>query len=62
MPIVRVEMWTGRTHEQKAELAKEITDAVVRIAKTSADHTIVIFDDIDKSNWAEGGLLASDRK
>ncbi len=62
MPIVRVEMWTGRTHEQKAELAKEITDAVVRIAKTSADHTIVIFDDIDKSNWAEGGILASDHK
>ncbi len=62
MPIVRVEMWTGRTHEQKAELAKEITEAVARIAKTSADHTIVVFDDIDKSNWAEGGILASDRK
>lgn len=62
MPIVRVEMWTGRTHEQKAELAKEITNAVARIAKTSPDHTIVIFDDIDKSNWAEGGILASDGK
>jgi 4-oxalocrotonate tautomerase len=62
MPIVRVEMWTGRTHEQKAELAKEITEAVARIAKTSPDHTIVIFDDIDKSNWAEGGILASDKK
>ncbi|MBM4405631.1 MAG: 4-oxalocrotonate tautomerase [Chloroflexi bacterium] len=62
MPIVRVEMWTGRTQEQKAELAKEITNAVARIAKTSPDHTIVIFDDIDKSNWAEGGILASDGK
>ncbi len=60
MPIVRVEMWIGRTHQQKAELARAITDAVVRIAKTSADQTIVVFDDIEKSNWAQNGALASD--
>lgn len=60
MPIVRVEMWAGRTHAQKQELAKEITDAMVRIAKTSADATIVIFDDVEKENWAQGGALASD--
>ena len=33
MPIVRVEMWPGRTHEQKQDLAKAITDAVVEIGK-----------------------------
>ncbi len=60
MPIIRVEMWTGRSKEQKAELAKALTDAIVRVANTSADHTIVVFDDIDKENWAEGGKLASD--
>ncbi len=60
MPIVRVEMWAGRTHAQKQELAKEITDAMVRIAKTSADATIVIFDDVEKENWAQGGALSSD--
>jgi len=46
--------------EQKAELAEALTDAIVRIGKTSADHTIVIFEDIDKDNWAEGGKLASE--
>jgi len=60
MPIIRVELWSGRTKEQKAELADALTDALVRIGKTSADHTIVIFQDIDKSDWAEGGKLASD--
>ena len=60
MPIIRVEMWTGRSKEQKAELAGALTDAIVRIAGTSADHTIVLFDDVDKENWAEGGKLASD--
>ncbi len=60
MPIVRVEMFSGRSSEQKAELAKAITDAVVRIAKTSADATTVIFSDIDKGNWADAGELASE--
>ena len=43
MPIVRVEMWPGRTHEQKSELARAITDAVVNIAKTTPEETIVVF-------------------
>ena len=33
---------------------------MVRIGNTSADHTIVIFQDIDKDDWAEGGKLASE--
>ena len=57
MPIVRVEMWPGRTHEQKAKLAKAITDAVHDIAPEA---TIIVFDDVSKDNWAESGKLASD--
>lgn len=60
MPIVRVEMWSGRTHAQKAELAQAITDAMVKIAKTTPEATTVVFTDISKDNWAEGGRLASD--
>ena len=32
MPIVRVSMWPGRSHAQKAELARAITEAMVTIA------------------------------
>jgi len=60
MPIVRVEMWTGRTVAQKKELARVITDAMVNIAHTTPDATIVVFDDIPKENWAQSGLLASE--
>ena len=60
MPIVRVEMWTGRTVAQKKELARVITDAMVNIAHTTADATIIVFDDIPKENWAQSGLLASE--
>ena len=62
MPIVRVEMWTGRTHAQKQELARAITELVCDIAHTTPDATIVVFEDIDRENWSQGGILASDEK
>ncbi|MGB6837953.1 MAG: tautomerase family protein [Dehalococcoidia bacterium] len=62
MPIVRVEMWTGRTHAQKQELARAITEVVCNIAHTTPQATIVVFQDIDKENWAQAGRLASDEE
>ncbi len=60
MPVVRVEMWAGRTHAQKQELARVITDAMVNIANTTPEATIVIFEDVPKENWAQSGTLASE--
>ena len=60
MPMVRVEMWSGRTKEQKAELARAITDAVVKIGKTTPEATQIVFQDVPKGDWAIGGVLASD--
>jgi len=62
MPIVRVEMWSGRTREQKAELARAITEAVARIAKTTPEATHIIFTDVPKEDWAVAGVLSSDSK
>ena len=57
--------WTNLAKEakyaaQKKELARVITDAMVSIAQTTADATIVIFEDIPKENWAQAGKLASE--
>lgn len=60
MPVIHVEMWSGRTHAQKKQLAKAITDAMVDIAKTTPEATIVIFDDVPKENWAQAGELSSE--
>ena len=62
MPIVRIEMWPGRTHAQKAELARVITEAMVTIAHTTPEATIIVFQDVAKENWATGGVLASDEQ
>ena len=62
MPIVRVEMWPGRTHAQKQELARVITEVVCNIAHTTPEATIVMFEDVAKENWAQAGVLASDEE
>ena len=60
MPIVRVEMWPGRTQAQKRELARAITEAVCNIAQTTPEATIVIFQEIAKEDWAQAGRLATE--
>ncbi len=61
MPFVEVMLWEGRTVEQKRELTTAITDSVVKIAKVPRESVIIAFTDYRRSDWAEGGYLASDK-
>ena len=61
MPTLRVELFEGRTAEQKRALAKELTDACVRVLGGSADGVDVLFFDIRREDWASGGVLWSDK-
>ncbi len=58
MPIVKVLMYTGRSQQQKDELAKAITDAVETIAKAPRDQTIVVFQEVAKEDYYTGGRRA----
>jgi len=60
MPNITIQWYAGRTNEQKRELTRAITDAVVKIGKTSADQVHIVFQDVEKSNWGWNGKLASD--
>jgi 4-oxalocrotonate tautomerase len=61
MPTLRVELFEGRTAEQKRALAKELTEACVRVLGGSADSVDILFHDIARQDWATGGTLWSDR-
>jgi len=61
MPTIQIYWFEGRTQEQRNDLAKAITEDVVRIAETAPEATHVIFHDVKKSDWAEGGVMASER-
>ena len=61
MPVVIVEMWEGRTIEQKRTLTEGITETFSKIG-TAPDKLIIIFKDNAKHNWAQNGKLASETK
>jgi 4-oxalocrotonate tautomerase len=60
MPNITIQWYAGRTDQQKRELVTAITDALVRIGKTTPDQVHIVFQDIEKSNWGNNGKLASD--
>ena len=59
MPVVTVEMWEGRTVEQKRQLVKSITSVMTNIG-IHPQAVYVIIKDNPKHNWAIGGRLASE--
>jgi 4-oxalocrotonate tautomerase len=61
MPTIHVELFEGRTREQKAALASELTQACVKVLGGSADGVDVIFVDVKRGDWATGGVLWSEK-
>lgn len=59
MPLITVDMFEGRTIEQKKKLVEGITSVVANMG-VPADHVYIIIRDIPKHNWATGGKLASE--
>ena len=60
MPNITVQWFAGRTDQQKRELVTAITDAMVKIGKTTPDQVHIVFQDIERSDWGNSGKLASD--
>ena len=61
MPLIQVKQLEGRTTEQKRELAREITDAYVRVTGLKPESVWVTFQDVPAADWAVGGTLIADR-
>ncbi len=61
MPNIRVEMFPGRTIEQKRAIAKELTEAFVRAGGGTPQSVTILIDEVAKQDWAVGGVLMSDK-
>ncbi len=57
MPMVRIELYSGRSAEQKIACARDIVDAISRHLNAPAEATQVVFIDVEKSDWLMGGKL-----
>ena len=60
MPVIRVEMFK-RTQEQKRDLARELTEAFVRTCGGNKDAIKILITEVDKNNWASGGVITADK-
>jgi 4-oxalocrotonate tautomerase len=60
MPVIQVDMFSGRTMEKKRELVKALTDAFVSVTGAKAEAVHVILRDIEKHDWGVAGSLCSD--
>lgn len=61
MPTIRVEMFEGRSPEQKRNLVKALTQACVDTLGTKPEGVDVILVDIKPGDWATGGVLWSEK-
>ncbi|MBN3753720.1 4-oxalocrotonate tautomerase [Paraburkholderia sp. Tr-20389] len=57
MPIIRLEMLSGRTPEQKVALAEALTRETARIAECAPKDVQIVFAEVAPTNWAVGGRI-----
>lgn len=62
MPVVTVELWPGRSVNQKRRLVEAITAAMVEHAGAGSEHLHVIIHDVAKDNWGRDGRLGIDNE
>lgn len=62
MPVVTVQLWPGRTREQKRKLVKAITQAMVDHAGAKPTNLHVILQEVPKEDWALAGVMGDERK
>ncbi|MGH7159722.1 MAG: tautomerase family protein [Acetobacteraceae bacterium] len=53
MPHVIVKLLAGRTREQKARIAEEITKAVMATTGNGEDAVSVAIEDVERKDWTE---------
>jgi 4-oxalocrotonate tautomerase len=60
MAIVRIELFAGRSREQKAAATLAITEAMSRTLGTTSAGTQIIFVNVEKADWGHNGRLSDD--
>lgn len=60
MPYVNIQITTGATREQKANLVRDVTDSLVRELGKKPEHIHIVIQDVDEENWGFSGLLTDE--
>nr|WP_255458994.1 MULTISPECIES: 4-oxalocrotonate tautomerase [unclassified Herbaspirillum] len=61
MPIIHVEMFAGRTLEQKRAFVSEVTRVASETLACPPESVDVLFTEFARENWAKAGKLVADK-
>lgn len=60
MPFISVRITRdGVTHEQKAQVIKEITDTMERVLHKKPTLTHIVIEEVDTDNWGYSGITTT---
>lgn len=59
MPIVKIDLWEGRTEEQKEKLIASVTKAVCESIGCPSQAVEILIQDYKKSDWGIDGKPAN---
>ncbi|AGM98855.1 4-oxalocrotonate tautomerase [Streptococcus iniae] len=57
MPFVTIDLFEGRSQEQKKQLAREVTEVVSRIANAPKENIHVIINDLPEGTYFPQGEM-----
>ncbi|MFS4436868.1 2-hydroxymuconate tautomerase [Paracoccaceae bacterium GXU_MW_L88] len=57
MPIIRIDISEGRTHEQKAAISRDITESVSKHTGLAAEKVMIFWTDLPRHNQCVGGEM-----
>ncbi|MDR6384311.1 4-oxalocrotonate tautomerase [Paraburkholderia caribensis] len=60
MPTLHIELFEGRTVEQKRQFVEAITKATCESLNVEPGSVDIVLVDVKRENWATGGKLWSD--
>ena len=57
MPYINLKLVGKLTKKQKAEIAREFSETLLRVAGKPKESTYIVIDEVDARNWAQGDRL-----
>lgn len=61
MPFIHVELFEGRSREQKKDLVESLTRETVRALNCVPDDVEIVLREVKRDEWATGGRFWSER-
>ena len=57
MPYINLKVAGKLTRQQKEQIAKEFSETLLKVCQKPKDATYLVFDEVDRENWAKGDKL-----